>query len=74
MPSEQDFKYLIAAYQSKSTELFNQSIGSDAKVRQLTDIIEQLSQKINEQQEEIEKLSKTKTTHTTKSSKDTGTF
>ena len=54
MPSEQDFKYLIAAYQSKSTELFNQSIGSDAKVRQLTDIIEQLSQKINEQQEEIE--------------------
>ena len=74
MPSEQDFKYLIAAYQSKATELFNQSIGSDAKVRQLTDIIEQLSQKINEQQEEIEKLSKTKTTRSTKNQKDVGDF
>lgn len=72
--TEQDLKYLIASYQTKSAELFTQSVATDAKIRQLTDTITQLSERINAQQEEIEKLSKTKPTRSTKSSKDAGNF
>lgn len=54
--SEQDLKYLIASYQQKSFELFSQSIANDAKIRQLNDLVESLTMKINEQSEEIEKL------------------
>lgn len=72
--TEQDLKYLITSYQTKSAELFVQSVATDAKIRQLTDTITQLSERINEQQEEIEKLSKTKSTRTTKSPKDAGNF
>ena len=72
--TEQDLKYLITSYQTKSAELFVQSVATDAKIRQLTDTITQLSERINEQQKEIEKLSKTKSTRTTKSPKDAGNF
>lgn len=72
--TEQDLKYLIASYQTKSAELFTQSVATDAKIRQLTDTITQLSERINAQQEEIEKLSKTKPTRSTKSPKDAGNF
>ena len=68
--TEQDLKYLIASYQTKSAELFTQSVATDVKIRQLTDTITQLSERINAQQEEIEKLSKTKPTRSTKSPKD----
>jgi hypothetical protein len=54
--NEQDYKYLIATYQQKSFELFSQSIANDAKIRQLSDLVEALTEKVNEQKGEIEKL------------------
>ena len=72
--TETDLKYLIASYQQRSSDLFTQSVATDAKIRQLTDTITQLSERINAQQEEIEKLSKTKATRTPKTSKDAGSF
>jgi len=54
--SEQDLKYLIAAYQQKSFDLFSQSVANDAKIRQLNDLVEALTKKVNEQQEELDKL------------------
>ena len=63
--SETDLKYLIASYQQKSADLFTQSVATDAKIRQLTDTITQLSELVKTQQEKIEKLGKTKTTRTT---------
>ena len=72
--SETDLKYLIASYQTKSADPFTQSVATDAKIRQLTDTITQLSELVNSQQEEIEKLSKTKTTRKTQTPKDAGEF
>lgn len=54
--NEQDYKYLIATYQQKSFELFSQSIANDAKIRQLNDLVEALTLKVNQQKEEIDKL------------------
>jgi len=54
--SEQDLKYLIASYQQKSFDLLSQSVANDAKIRQLTDLVELLNTKINDQQKEIDKL------------------
>lgn len=70
----EDFKYLISSYQTTSSDLFTQSIATNAKIRQLTDLANALNAKIQEQEKEIEKLRKTKPTRTTKSTKDTGTF
>lgn len=55
--NEQDYKYLLATYQQKCFDMLSQSIASDAKVRQLSDLVEALTTKVNEQKEEIEKLS-----------------
>lgn len=54
--NEQDFKYLIISYQQKSYDLFSQSIANDAKIRQLNELVEALTNKIKEQQEELDKL------------------
>ena len=54
--NEQDFKYLIISYQQKSYDLFSQSIANDAKIRQLNELVEALTNKVKEQQEEIDKL------------------
>ena len=67
--SEQDLKYLIASYQQKTFELFSQSIANEAKIRQLNDLVEALTTKVNEQQQEIEKLSQ-KPKRTTKTEND----
>ena len=72
--TETDLKYLIASYQQRSADLFTQSVATDAKIRQLTDTITQLSERINTQQEEIERLSKSKTTRKTQTTKDGGSF
>ena len=72
--TETDLKYLIASYQQRSADLFTQSVATDAKIRQLTDTITQLSERINAQQEEIERLSKSKTTRKTQTTKDAGNF
>jgi len=55
--NEQDLKYLITSYQQKSFDLFSQSVATDAKIRQLTDLIESLNTKIKEQQKELDRLS-----------------
>ena len=66
--NEQDLKYMISTYQQKSFELFNQLIASDSKVKQLSDLVEALTKKVNDQKEEIEALtSKTKRTTKTES-------
>ena len=70
----EDFKYLIASYQTTANDLFTQSVATNAKVRQLTDLVNALTEKIQEQEKEIEKLSKTKTTRTAKTTKDAGSF
>lgn len=67
--NEQDYKYLIATYQQKSFELFSQSIANEAKIRQLNDLVEALTTKVNEQKQEIEKLSQ-KTKRVTKNESD----
>lgn len=58
--NEQDYKYLLATYQQKCYDFLSQGIASDAKVRQLSDLVEALTVKVNEQKEEIEKLKKSK--------------
>ena len=63
--NEQDLKYMISTYQQKSFELFNQLIASDSKVKQLSDLVEALTKKVNDQKEEIEALTN-KTKRTTK--------
>ena len=65
---ESDAKYLISSYQTTSADLFTQSIALQAKVRQLSDIIQSL-------QEELETLkAKTKTPRTKKTEGDGGSF
>jgi len=58
--TEQDLKYLISSYQQKSFDLLTQSIASDAKVKQLSEVVELLTTKVNQQNEELEKLKKPK--------------
>ena len=63
--NEQDLKYLIASYQQKSFDLFSQYVANDAKIRQLSELVDALTKKVNEQQEELDKLnSKPKRTST----------
>ncbi len=66
--TEQDLKYLISSYQQKSFDLLTQSIANDAKVKQLSEIVELLTTKVNQQNEELENLKKPK--RRTKSEKD----
>jgi len=54
--NEQDLKYLIASYQQKSFDLFSQSVANDAKIRQLSELVDALTKKVNEQQKELDKL------------------
>ena len=58
--TEQDLKYLISSYQQKSFDLLTQSIANDAKVKQLSEVVELLTTKVNQQNEELEKLNKPK--------------
>ena len=51
--TENDLKAVLAKYQQKSFELFNQNIVLETQVEQLNDIIATL-------QEQIQKLSKSK--------------
>ncbi len=64
--NEQDLKYLVATYQQKSFDLFSQTVAQDAKIRQLTEMIEQLSKQLQEQTPPKKTSSSTK--------KDEGTF
>ena len=51
--NETDLKYLLASYQNTSSDLFAQSIATNAKIRQLNDLVEALREKISEQEKEI---------------------
>lgn len=65
---ESDAKYLISSYQTTSADLFTQSIALQAKVRQLSDMVQVL-------QQELEELkSKSKTPRSKKTEGDGGTF
>jgi len=75
--NEQDLKYLIGSYQTTSNELFSQSIATNAKIRQLSDLVEALTAKVKNQEEEIIKLkssSEKTTTRSKKTTEDAGTF
>ena len=63
--TEQDLKYLISSYQQKSFDLLTQSIANDAKVKQLSEVVELLTTKVNQQNEELGKL-KSKSKRVTK--------
>lgn len=72
--NETDLKYLLATYQTTSSELFSQSVVTSAKIRQLTDLVNSLNEKVQQQEKQIEKLSKPKTTRSSKAAKDAGSF
>lgn len=65
--SEQELKSLINTYQQKSFELFNQVIALETRLTTSNNLIEVLTNKINELNEENEKL-KTKAKRSTKTS------
>jgi archaellum component FlaC len=46
--SEQDYKYLLLSYQQKSFDLFTQNIALDSKVKQLSELVESLTSKVNQ--------------------------
>jgi len=54
---EQDYKYLIVTYQQKIFDILSQFIASEAKVKKLIDINENLSKEVAQQKEELQKLS-----------------
>ena len=64
---ESDANYLIASYKSTSADLFTQSIALQAKVRQLSDIVQSL-------QQELEELKSKSKTPRGKKTEDGGTF
>ena len=69
--TENDYKNFIAVYQQKSSDLFSQVIALEARLISSNQLIEALTNKVNEQKEEIQKLtakSNRKTTKTDNSS------
>jgi prefoldin subunit 5 len=46
--TEQDLKTLLGVYQQKSYELFSQNIALEAKISNLSSLIEALTSKVNE--------------------------
>jgi regulator of replication initiation timing len=54
--SEQELKTLLSTYQQKSFELFNQVVALEARLSTSNNLIEALTNKVNELNEENEKL------------------
>lgn len=54
--SEQELKVLLSTYQQKSFELFNQVVALEARLSTSNNLIEALTNKVNELNEENEKL------------------
>ena len=63
--SEQELKTLLSTYQQKSFDLFNQVVALEARLSTSNNLIEALTNKVNELNEENEKL-KTKAKRNTK--------
>jgi len=64
--TENDYKNFIAIYQQKSSDLFTQTVAFEARLLSSNQLIEALTNKVNEQKEEIEKLKAKNTRKTTK--------
>ncbi len=54
--NEVDYKNLLTIYQQKSSDLFTQTIALESRIITSSQIIESLSNKVNELTNEIEKL------------------
>jgi regulator of replication initiation timing len=54
--SEQELKVLLSTYQQKSFELFNQVVALEARLSTSNNLIEALTNKVNELNEENDKL------------------
>jgi metal-responsive CopG/Arc/MetJ family transcriptional regulator len=54
--NEVDYKNLLTIYQQKSSDLFTQTIALESRIITSNQIIESLSNKVNELTNEIEKL------------------
>ena len=67
--SEQELKTLLSTYQQKSFELFNQVVALEARLSTSNNLIEALTNKVNELNEENEKL-KIKTKRTVKNNQE----
>jgi len=67
---EQDQQYIMNALSSKSTELFQQSIISEAKMQRMTDIIQSQQVQIKELTDQLQNLSKPTAPRRKKSSED----
>ena len=70
---EQDQQYIMNALSSKSTELFQQSIITEAKIQRMTDIIQSQQAQIQELTDQLQNLSKPAPTRRKKTS-DSGDF
>ena len=64
--TENDYKNFIAVYQQKSSDLFSQVVALEARLIGTNQLIEALTNRVNEQKEEIEKLKAKNTRKTTK--------
>lgn len=58
--TEQEMKLLLGTYQQKSFELFNQVVALEARLTNSNNVIESLTNKVNELTQENEKLKKNK--------------
>jgi hypothetical protein len=72
--SEEDYKTLIAIYQQKTFELFNQNIALEAKTATLNKLVEQLTDNINKITKMSEKSSRKRGKSTTISEESVGEF
>ena len=70
---DQDQQYIMNALSSKSTELFQQSIISEAKIQRMTDIIQSQQVQIQELTDQLQNLSKPPQSRRKKSN-DSGDF
>jgi len=70
---EQDQQYIMNALSTKSTELFQQSIISEAKIQRMSDIIQQQQREIQELTDQLQNLSKPTSSRRKKTS-DSGEF
>ena len=64
--TENDYKNFIAVYQQKSSDFFAQIVALEARLLSSNQLIEALTNRVNEQKEEIEKLKAKNTRKTTK--------
>ena len=64
--TENDYKNFISIYQQKSSDFFAQTVALEARLMSSNQLIEALTNRVNEQKEEIEKLKAKNTRKSTK--------